>query len=179
LAWIWPFMVKICCLSLYIISLYWYTGRFKTFFVYTNIYNKKTKWPTLMELFTATRKLNKFCFWQLEMFGVCTTGDTAHIDTIFKFLPHTRQHACIDILHYCNDPWLYVSDVTWQWWDEYFARNARCTVTTDLLCDIPTNKTTPQLERPFSHYIHSHRLAAEMWTTMKQYLLGNKFWVVP
>jgi len=26
-----------------------------------------------------------------------------------------------------------VSDVTWQWWDEYFARNARCTVTTDLL----------------------------------------------
>ena len=28
-------------------------------------------------------------FWQLEMFDVCTTGDTAHIDTIFKFLPHT------------------------------------------------------------------------------------------
>jgi len=24
------------------------------------------------------------------MFGVCTAGDTAHIDTIFKFLPHTR-----------------------------------------------------------------------------------------
>jgi len=24
------------------------------------------------------------------MFNVCTTGDTAHIDTIFKFLPHTR-----------------------------------------------------------------------------------------
>ena len=23
------------------------------------------------------------------MFDVCTTGDTAHIDTIFKFLPHT------------------------------------------------------------------------------------------
>jgi hypothetical protein len=32
------------------------------------------------------------------MFDVCTTGDTAHIDTIFKFLPHTRQHGCIDIL---------------------------------------------------------------------------------
>ena len=26
--------------------------------------------------------------------------------------------------------------------DEHFARNARCTVTTDLLCDIPTHKTT-------------------------------------
>ena len=25
------------------------------------------------------------------MFDVCTTGDTAHIDTIFKFLPYTRQ----------------------------------------------------------------------------------------
>jgi hypothetical protein len=24
------------------------------------------------------------------MFGVCTAGDTAHIDTIFKFLPHTH-----------------------------------------------------------------------------------------
>jgi hypothetical protein len=24
------------------------------------------------------------------MFDVCTTGDTSHIDTIFKFLPHTR-----------------------------------------------------------------------------------------
>jgi len=26
-----------------------------------------------------------------------------------------------------------VSEVTWQSWDEYFARNARCTVTRDLL----------------------------------------------
>ena len=24
------------------------------------------------------------------MFAVCTAGVTAHIDTIFKFLPHTR-----------------------------------------------------------------------------------------
>jgi hypothetical protein len=37
------------------------------------------------------------------MFDVCTTGDTAQIDTIFKFLPHTRQHGCIDIFHCCND----------------------------------------------------------------------------
>jgi len=66
------------------------------FSVITNIYNKKTKGPTLMEMFTATRKLKKF-FWQLEMFDVCTTGDTAHIETIFKLLPHTRQHvdACV------------------------------------------------------------------------------------
>jgi len=52
------------------------------FSVITNIYNKKTKGPTLMELFTATGKQKKY-FLQLEMFDECTTGDTAHIDTIF------------------------------------------------------------------------------------------------
>jgi hypothetical protein len=41
-----------------------------------------------MEFFTAKGKLKKY-FWQLEMFDVCATGDTAHIDTL-KFLPHTR-----------------------------------------------------------------------------------------
>ena len=74
------------------------TGRFIMFSVITNIYNKKTKGPTLMELFTATGKLKKFFFfWQLQMFDVCIMGDTAHIDTIFKLLPHTRQHvdACV------------------------------------------------------------------------------------
>ena len=38
-----------------------YTGRFIMFSVITNTYNKKTKGPTLMELFTATGKLKKFC----------------------------------------------------------------------------------------------------------------------
>jgi len=37
-----------------------YTGRYIMFSVNTNIYNKKTKGPTLMELFTATGKLKKF-----------------------------------------------------------------------------------------------------------------------
>ena len=63
------------------------------FSVITNVYNKKSKEPTVMELFTATGKLKKFFFLQLEMFDVCTTGDTARIDTIFKLLPHTRQHV--------------------------------------------------------------------------------------
>jgi len=76
------------------------------FSVITNIYNYKTKEPTLMGLFTDTGKLKKFFLWQLELFDVCTTGDTAHTDTIFKFLPHTRQHGCIDIVHCCNDPCL-------------------------------------------------------------------------
>ena len=72
------------------------------FSVITNIYKKKTKGPPLMELFTATENL--VFFWQLDMFDLCTTGDTAHIDTIFKFLPPTRQHGCINIIHCCNDP---------------------------------------------------------------------------
>ena len=70
------------------------------FSVITNIYNKKTKGPTLMGLFTATGKLKKFFFGQLEMFDVCTTGDTAHIDTIFKFLPHT--HAATWVHRYSS-----------------------------------------------------------------------------
>jgi hypothetical protein len=37
-----------------------YTGRFIIFSMITNIYNKKTKGPTLMEFFTATEKLKKF-----------------------------------------------------------------------------------------------------------------------
>jgi hypothetical protein len=81
------------------------TGRFIMFSVTTNVYNKKTKGPTLMEFFTATGKLKKFLL-RVETFDVCTTGDTAHIDKIFKFLLHTRQHGCIDILHCWNDPCL-------------------------------------------------------------------------
>ena len=39
------------------------------FSLITNIYDKKTKGPTLMELFITTGKMKKF-FWQLEMFNV-------------------------------------------------------------------------------------------------------------
>jgi hypothetical protein len=46
----------------------------------TNIYNKKTKGPTLMELFTATGKLKKVFFLQLEMFDVCRVTRGANIE---------------------------------------------------------------------------------------------------
>jgi len=39
-----------------------HTGCFIMFSMITNIYNKKTKGPTLMEFFTATGKLEKFLF---------------------------------------------------------------------------------------------------------------------
>jgi hypothetical protein len=69
------------------------------FSVIINIYNKKTKWPTLMKLFTATGKLKENFFWQLQIFDVCTTGDTAHIDMIFKLQQwrismHPRWRVC-------------------------------------------------------------------------------------
>jgi hypothetical protein len=47
------------------------------FSVFTNIYIKKTKGPTLMEFFTATGKLKKVSS-QVEMFDVCTTSGTSH-----------------------------------------------------------------------------------------------------
>ena len=73
-----------------------YTGRFIMFSVITNIYNKKNQRTYLNRIVHSHRKTEKVfcCCWQLEMFGVCTTGDTTHIDTLFKFLPHMRQHGC-------------------------------------------------------------------------------------
>ena len=66
------------------------------FSMITNIYNKKTKGPTLMELFTATRKLKKFFFdnthinmltrvWQeLEYrMDVCRVTRGTHIEYLY------------------------------------------------------------------------------------------------
>ena len=50
-----------------------------------------------MELFTATGKLKK-SFWQLEMFDVCTTGDTTHIQ-IFATHVSTYWRVCGKNLH--------------------------------------------------------------------------------
>jgi hypothetical protein len=140
-----------------------------------------------------TKIEKKFFFLKLEMFDAFTTGDTAHIDTIFKFLPLCRKLArtsstsslavngrpldfCLHrhpVSVNCLYHALMVLSVRGSF--TYSARNARCTVTTDLLCDIPTHKTTCPPERPFAHYIHSCRLAAEMWTTMKtSYWRGGK-----
>jgi len=62
------------------------------FFAIINIYNKKTKGPTVMKFSQPQENWNGF-FLQPKMFDVCTTGDTAHIDTLFKLFPRTRQHV--------------------------------------------------------------------------------------
>jgi hypothetical protein len=86
---------------------------------------------------------------------------------------HKRQHGCIDILHCCNDPWLQVSGVTWE---EYFARNARCTVITDLLRDIPTHKTSsvPAGAAIFSLHTHASPSGRKV-NDEKQHTGGKKF----
>ena len=83
------------------------------FSVITNIYNKKTKGPTLMEFFTPTGKLKKsFLFLQLEMFDVCTTGDTAHSSSCC----HTRVNMCgnnLNIVSMCAvSPVVHTSNIS-------------------------------------------------------------------
>ena len=139
--------------------------------VFTNIYNKKTKGPTLMELFTATGKLKKFFLTTRNIRCVHHSWHGTHRYDIQVLATHTHQHGCIDILYCLRSVRSRGNGGTNTF--ACFARNARSTVTTDLLCDIPTHKMTSPPEQPFSHYIHSHRLA-EIWTTMKNKLQGKK-----
>jgi hypothetical protein len=49
-------------LQILFVSYIFYTGRFITFCVITNIYKKKAIGPNIMEFFTATGKLKKIFF---------------------------------------------------------------------------------------------------------------------
>jgi len=69
------------------ISLLTNTGRFVMFSMITNIYNKKTKGHTLMELFTATGKLKKSTCWHvygknLNIVSVCAVSPVVHASNI-------------------------------------------------------------------------------------------------
>jgi hypothetical protein len=152
------------------------------FTVITNIYNKKTKGPTIMELFTATGKLKKFFL---------TTRDVRFVHHGW----HGTHRYDIQVLAEHASKWVHRYSSLLQWSVPlgqrshvvlsvggpfaYFARNARCTVTTNLLVWYSNTQTTSPPEQPFFHYIKSHRLAVEMWTTIKKNLLGETFWVVP
>ena len=96
-----------------------------------------------MELFTATGKLKKIVCSQLQQFAVCPMSDTEHSDTIFQFLPHTHVNMGTSVFFTAAMIRAFrAARSRGNGWDEYCARNARCTVTTDLLCHIPTHKTT-------------------------------------
>jgi hypothetical protein len=127
-----------------------------------------------MELFTATGKLKKL-IWQLEMFHVCSTGDTTHVDVIFKFSPHTRVNVGASVFFAAAMIRAFKSAMS--------RRRVLCLLYTK--CTLHSNHRPTRMifqhtkgllppERPFSHYIHSHRLAVEMWTTKKNNLLRKQ-----
>jgi hypothetical protein len=60
------------------------------FSVITNIYNKKTKGPTLMELFTAAGKLKKFFFSDDYRCSMCAPRVTWHTSIRYSSSCHTR-----------------------------------------------------------------------------------------
>ena len=146
------------------------------FSVITNIYNKKTKGPTLMELFKVIGKLKKFFFfffWRLEMFDMCTTV-TRHLSLRYSSSCDTRVHMGASIF--------FTATMIRAFRSARSRGNGRTNTLHEMYvaqqpqtysCDISTHKTNSPPERPFSHYIHSHHLAIEMWTTMKNNLLGR------
>ena len=103
--------------------------------VITNIYNKKTKGPTLMELFTATRKLKKvFDNWRCSM---CAPRVTRHTSIRYSsFMPHTRQHGCSLLAQTPSFSKLFISrmnGLVCRWFLCVLCTKCTLQVTTDLL----------------------------------------------
>ena len=154
------------------------TGRFIMFSVIKNIYNKNTKGPTLMELFTATGKLKKLFF-----FSFFTTRDIRCV----HYGWHGTHRYDIQVLATHASTWVHRYSSLLQW-SVALGQRGDVAMVLCVLCTkwklhsnhrlirviFQHTKATSPPERPFSHYIHSHRLAAEMWTTMKNNLLGKK-----
>jgi hypothetical protein len=80
-------IVKVIILIIYLGFEDNYTGRFIIFSFITNIYNKKTKGPSLMELFTATGKMKKFLN---ERCSMCASRVTRHTSIRYSSSCHTR-----------------------------------------------------------------------------------------
>jgi hypothetical protein len=72
-----------------------YTGRFIMFSVIKNIYNTKTKGPTLMELFTATGKLKSFFLTTRDFLCVHHGWHGTHRYDIQVLATHTRASTWV------------------------------------------------------------------------------------
>jgi len=81
-----------------------YTGCFMMFSANTNIYNKKTKGPTLMELFTATGNLEKY-------FSFLTTRD---VRCVYHGWHGTHRYD-IQVLATHASTWVHRYSSLWQW----------------------------------------------------------------
>jgi len=149
------------------------------FSVITNSYNKKTKGPTSLELFTATGKLKKFFF--------LTTRDVRCVHHGW----HGTQRYDIQVLATHASTWVHRYSSLLQWSVPlgqgghaggsfaYFARNARCTVTTDLLM---WYSNTQNAFSPGAAIFSLHTLALPSGRNVnydEKQLTGGKNWVVP
>jgi len=146
--------------------------------VITYIYNKKTKGPTLMELFTATEKLKKFFLTTRDVRCVCHRRHGTHRYDIQVLATHAST-------------WVHRYSSPLQWSVPlgqrghvggsfaYFARNACCTVTTDLLV---WYSNTQNDSSPGAAIFSLHTLASPSGRNVnydEKQLTGKKnFWVV-
>jgi hypothetical protein len=109
--------VILCLLHIYSVS----TGRFIMFSVITNIYNKKSKGPTLMELFTATGKQARIgtdncsseeywcthcwrvCSKNLNIASMCAVSPVVHTSNVSSCQKKLFQFYCgCEQFHQCR-----------------------------------------------------------------------------
>jgi hypothetical protein len=116
-----------------------HTVRFIMFSVFTNIYNKKTKGPTLIDLFTATGKLKQLVLTNIDIRYVHHGWHGTHRYDIQVLATHTSTWVHRYSSLFAQTPLsvncLYHARMVLSVGRSfaYFAQNARCTVTTDLL----------------------------------------------
>jgi hypothetical protein len=132
-----------------------------------------------MELFTATGKLKKF-FFDSYRCSMCAPWVTRHTSIRYSSSCHTHAWT-----------WVHRYSSLLQWHVPLGQRGhvamvgrilcTKCTLHSNHRLIRVTFQHTKRLLSRSGHFltIHSHRLAAKMWTTMKNNLLGGKtFWVL-
>ena len=120
-----------------------------------------------MDLLTATGKLKKFFFFfDNQRCSMCAPRVTRHTSIRYSLSCHKRVNMGESI---------FFTAAMIRAFRSARSRDSGGTNTLHEMhvaqqpqtysCDIPTHKTTSPPERPFSHCIHSHRLAAEKQLT--------------
>jgi hypothetical protein len=79
------------------------TGHFMMFSMITNIYNKKTKGPALMEMFNvhSHRKTEKVFFYNYR-YSMCAPRVTRHTSILYSSSCHTRVNMGASIFLYIH-----------------------------------------------------------------------------
>jgi hypothetical protein len=164
------------------------TGRSITFSVITNIYNQKNQRTYRNGIVHSHRKTEKvIIFFENYICSMCASRVTRNTSIRCSSSCHTRikMGASIIFTAAINHPFSSArSRGNGGTNTRYLTypppkknQRAKCTLHSNhRLTRVIFHHTKRLLtwERPFSHYIHSHCLAAEMWTTIKKNnLLGE------